>query len=220
MKITGVEAWLVSMRLSRPYTAAYDRVETTDNVFLRILTDRRYVGYGCAAPDEHDTGETAHTILDTIRTIVAPALKGADPLRSALLMEQLRPVLKDEPSICAAVEMALMDILGKKCEAPLWKILGGYRAGSHQRRWDPPDADRRPGATGSNGFTVLKLKGRLDVETDIARSSKSGSRGTPLPLDSAPAKVTVEQALWFIERTRHSLEYRTAELRHLTCWGR
>ena len=51
MRITGVEAWLVKMRLGRPYTSAYDTLDTTANVFVRVLTDRRYVGCGCAAPD-------------------------------------------------------------------------------------------------------------------------------------------------------------------------
>jgi len=208
MKITGVEAWLVRMSLSRPYTAAYDRVETTDNVFLRILTDRRFVGYGCAAPDEHDTGETVHSILETVRTIVAPALKGADPLRSALVMEQLRPVLKDEPSIRAAVDMALMDILGKKADTPLWKLLGGYRDSiptsvtvgilpeqetvAQAREWV------------HRGFTVLKLKGGLDVEADVARVFKVREAvGNAIALRfDANEGYTVEQALWFIDQTR------------------
>ncbi len=208
MKITGVEAWLVRMRLSLPYTAAYDRVETTDNVFLRILTDRRYVGYGCAAPDEHDTGETAHTILETIRTIVAPALKGADPLRWALILEQLRPMLKDEPSIRAAVDMALMDILGKKSETPLWKLLGGYRdciptsvtVGILPERETVVQAREWV----KRGFTVLKLKGGLDVEADIARVFKVREvvgHGIALRFD-ANEGYTVEQALWFIDQTR------------------
>jgi L-alanine-DL-glutamate epimerase-like enolase superfamily enzyme len=208
MRITGIEAWLVTMRLGRPYTAAYDTLDTADNVFLRILTDRRYVGYGCAAPDEHDTGETTASILETIHSVVEPVLKGADPLRPAALREQLRQPLQGEPSIRAAVDMALWDLMAKKSEMPLWKLLGGYRdrmatsvtvgiLPEHEtvlqaRQWV------------KRGFKVLKLKGGLDVESDASRVFKVRQAvGDAITLRfDANEGYTVEQALWFIDRTR------------------
>lgn len=210
MKITAVEAWLTPMRLALPYTAAYDRVETTSNVFLRILTDRRLVGYGCAAPDEHDTGETADTLLETIRTIVAPALKGEDPLRPAFLMERLRTPLRDEPSIRAAVDMALLDILAKKAETPLWKVLGGYRDSIPTSVTVGILPERETVAQArqwiARGFTVLKLKGGLNVEQDVARVFKvreAVGEAIALRFD-ANEGYTVEQALWFIDQTRRA----------------
>jgi len=207
MRITGVEAWLVTMRLSKPYTASYDTVEATTNVFLRILTDRRLVGYGCAAPDEHATGETTDAMLETIRTVVEPILKGADPLRPALLLEMLRPVLEEEPSIRAGVDMALFDILGKKCDLPLWKLLGGYR----DRMMTSVTVGILPVAETvaqarewvGRGFRILKLKGGIDVEADVARVFKvreAVGNDVALRFD-ANEGFTVEQALWFIDQT-------------------
>jgi len=207
MRITGVEAWLVTMRLSKPYTASYDTVEATTNVFLRILTDRRLVGYGCAAPDEHATGETTDAMLETICTVVEPILKGADPLRPALLLEMLRPVLEEEPSIRAGVDMALLDILGKKCDLPLWKLLGGYR----DRMMTSVTVGILPVAETvaqarewvGRGFRILKLKGGIDVEADVARVFKvreAVGNDVALRFD-ANEGFTVEQALWFIDQT-------------------
>jgi len=208
MRITAVEAWLLTMRLAEPYAAAYDTIETTSNVFLRLVTDRRFVGYGCAAPDEHDTGETADAILETIRKVVEPLVKGADPLRPALLREQLRDVLRDEPSIRAAVDMALLDILGKKCDLPLWKMLGGYRdritTSVTVGILSESETVARARYWVGRGFTALKLKGGLDVQSDVARVFKvREALGDQIALRfDANEGYTVEQALWFIDRTR------------------
>jgi L-alanine-DL-glutamate epimerase-like enolase superfamily enzyme len=208
MRIVGVEAWLVTMRLGRPYTAAYDTLDTTDSVFLRILTDRRYVGYGCAAPDEHDTGETSAAILETIRSVVEPVLKGADPLRPAVLRERLRQPLLEEPSIRAAVDMALLDIVAKKCELPLWKLLGGYRdrMTTSVTVGILPEYETVAQARDwvKRGFKVLKLKGGLDAASDAARVFKVREAvGNQIALRfDANEGYTVEQALWFIDRTR------------------
>ena len=208
MRITAIEAWLLTMRLARPYTAAYDTVETVSNVFLRLVTDRRWVGYGCAAPDEHDTGETTESILEKVRTVVEPLIKGADPLRAALIREQLRDVLCDEPSIRAAVDMALLDILGKKCEVPVWKLLGGYRDRmiTSVTVGILPEAETVAKAREwtDQGFTALKLKGGLSVESDVARVFKVREAvGDSIALRfDANEGYTVDEALWFIDQTR------------------
>jgi L-Ala-D/L-Glu epimerase len=207
MRIARVEAWLVNMRLSRPYTASYDTIEESSNVFLRISTDRKLVGYGCAAPDEQSTGETTKVMQETIRGVVEPILKGADPLRPAMLMEMLQPVLEEEPSIRAAVDMALLDILGKKCELPLWKMLGGYRdrmmtsvtigiLGEKETVTQARDWVAR-------GFKILKLKGGINVEDDVARVFKvreTVGDAVAIRFD-ANEGYSLEQALWFIDRT-------------------
>ncbi|MFN2274520.1 MAG: hypothetical protein ACK2TX_06710, partial [Anaerolineales bacterium] len=41
--------------------------------------------------------------------------------------QRLAELLPDSPSARAAVDMALFDIIGKACDLPVWKLLGGYR---------------------------------------------------------------------------------------------
>ncbi len=208
MRIVRVEAWPVTMRLGEPYAAAYDVLESTTNVFLRIVTDRRILGCGCAAPDQQATGETTEGVLNALQTVVEPILKGADPLRTALLLERLGAALHEEPSAMAAVDMALLDIVGKKCGLPVWKLLGGYRESIRTSVTIgilPDDQTvRRAIYWVEQGFQALKIKGGLDVEADIARVRKVREAvGSHIGLRfDANQGFTAEQALWFIDQTR------------------
>jgi len=173
MKITHIESWPVSMELTEPYTIAYETVEETTNVFLRLETSSGVTGYGCAAPDQAVTGETVSGTLEAAKDIVLPALKGSDPLRPLMLLERLRPALKERPSALAMVDMALLDILGKTASLPLYRLLGGFR---DRMRTSvtigilPVQAtvDKAVEFAGQ-GFRALKIKGGADVNTDVQR---------------------------------------------------
>ncbi len=173
MYITRLEAWPVRMRLEEPYTIAYESVAHTVNVFVRLETDRRHVGYGCAAPDLRVTGESPEGTLTALRDIAAPSLMGRDPTRVGRALHALRPLLRDRPAAFAAVDMALHDLLGKAAGLPLWKLLGGFRehiATSVTIGILPEDETvQRARDWVAQRFRCLKIKGGHDVEADIAR---------------------------------------------------
>ncbi len=178
MKITHAEAWEVKMRLQEPYTIAYDTISSTENVFLRIETDKGITGYGCAAPDLEITGETAETVLQSCRDSIIPALKYSNPLRMAFLLERLRKVKKvpPGPSALAMVDMALYDILGKTAGLPVYKILGGFRTRIKTSVTvgilPVKETVERAVEFSRQGFKCLKIKGGSDVDADIERIMK------------------------------------------------
>jgi L-alanine-DL-glutamate epimerase-like enolase superfamily enzyme len=173
MKITRVDAVEVKLRLEQPYTIAYESVESVTNVFLRIETNTKISGLGCAAPDLAVTGETATSVLDAIRNVVESELRGSDPLRLSMLLERLREPLATQPSARSAVDMALHDILGKRAGLPLWKVLGGFRERIRTSITIGilPVDETVEQARGwvRQGFTSLKIKGGLDVDADVER---------------------------------------------------
>jgi len=208
MKIRNIEAWLVCMKLSEPYAIAYETIEKATNIFLCIETDKGIKGFGCAAPDLQITAETPEGVLHSLRNIVLPAIKGSDPLRTAMLLERLAVPLHSQPSALAAVDMALHDILGKVCGLPLWKVLGGFRdriktsvtIGILSEKDTVAAAIKRV----SQGFRCLKLKGGIDAEADIARILKvreAVGKDIGLRFD-ANQGFTVEEALKFFRGTR------------------
>jgi L-alanine-DL-glutamate epimerase-like enolase superfamily enzyme len=174
MKITRVETWLVRMKLADPYTIAYEHISEAQNVMLRLETDRGIVGYGCAAPDLAVTGETATDVLESLAAGAADLLRGADPLRWALVMHRLKSgPLSGRPSASAAVDMALFDLLGRTAGLPLWKIWGGFR--DHIKTsvtigiCPETETVQRARDWVAQGFSCLKVKGGQDVEQDIVR---------------------------------------------------
>lgn len=175
MKITRVETWMVPVALETPYAVAYAAAcERTTLAFVRLETDRGVVGYGSAGCDSEVTGETADTVIAAIESVAEPILRGADPREPLRLLHELTTALGAQPSALAAIDMALFDIIGKVLERPLWRILGGLRdriatsitigilsdseTFEAARRWH------------AEGFTCLKIKGGLDVESDIRRA--------------------------------------------------
>jgi L-alanine-DL-glutamate epimerase-like enolase superfamily enzyme len=210
MKITKVQAWRVSMRLAEPYTIAYETVRETTNVFIRVETNQGITGYGCAAPDEQITGETAESALDALNGVVEPSIKGSDPLRPAMLLERLKPPLKGQSSVLAALDMALFDILGKASNLPLWRLLGGFRDRMKTSVTigilPPKNTVERAQDWVRRGFRCLKIKGGINVESDIERVLKvreSVGRGIELRFD-ANQGFSLEDSFKFVEQTRRA----------------
>jgi len=140
--------------------------------------------------------------------VVAPAIKGSDPLRIAMLLERLRPQLKAQPSALAAVDMALYDILGKKSELPLWRLLGGFRdrIKTSVTIGILPETEtiQRARKWVRDGFKCLKLKGGKDVDSDIQRVIKvreAVGKGIELRFD-ANQGFSVEDTLRFVQETQ------------------
>jgi len=210
MKIVSVETWSERFELARPYSIAYETVSETTNLFLCIGTDTGPVGFGCAAPDEAVTGESVASAKSAIRYVVEPLLLGSDPLRIAMILERLQEPLAKHPSVRAAVDMALHDILGKRASLPLWKLLGGYR-----------DRIKTSITIGilpvqptvemaemwfRQGFRCLKIKGGANLEEDVERLLQVRAElGAKVELRfDANQGYTVDQTLDLVKRAKRA----------------
>jgi L-alanine-DL-glutamate epimerase-like enolase superfamily enzyme len=174
MRITRIEAWSVELKLTEPYTIAYETVESTTNVFVRLHTDGKHVGHGCAAPDPHITGETPAEVLEAMSDTAPAALVGFDPVHLVQVILRLRDVVGARRSAVAALDMAVHDLHAQVLGVPLSRLLGAagrpcmrtsVTIGILDEAATVEAARRWVGA----GFCALKLKGGLDVESDITR---------------------------------------------------
>ena len=176
MRITRLDAWRVRFPLVKPYSIAYATTEVAENVFVRLETDSPLAGYGAASPDIEVTGETPETVLAGLLTRAEPIVRGRDPLDTAAIVRDLAAAFPRGPSALAAVDIALHDLKARIAGLPLWQLLGGYRSSikTSVTVGILPEAETVEAARRwvERGFTSLKLKGGLDVDSDIERVFK------------------------------------------------
>lgn len=207
MKIDECIGWIVTFALDEPYSIAYESVSHVDVLFIRLITSSGIVGHGCAAPSWHITGESAEASRVSFNDTVADVLRKEDPLRRAAILGEIKKVCPGQPSLRAGVEMALLDILGKIAGLPLWLLLGGYRdriatsitIGIESMK----DTVRNAKRLVSDGFSILKLKGGLDLSGDVARvAAVRKAVGSKIELRfDANQGYSVDEALEFMRET-------------------
>jgi L-alanine-DL-glutamate epimerase-like enolase superfamily enzyme len=173
MKIARVDLYIKSFRLKAPSAVAYATVEDAPHVFVRIETESGLEGWGCCAPDPVVTGETVEAIHDFLDRKGRDLLMQRDARRLHALDSHLARHGPEYPGARAAVNIALYDLLGKRCGRPVYELLGFYRqcmATSITLCLDTPGtmAEKARGFV-AKGFSVLKVKLGGDLEEDLAR---------------------------------------------------
>jgi L-alanine-DL-glutamate epimerase-like enolase superfamily enzyme len=125
MEITSVEAIPLAASFKQVFRFGTTDRSTSPNVIVRIGTDDGVVGYGEACPVQAFTSETQASVVELVETRVAPALRGRDASQRVPLLADLARVLRFAPFTVAAVDTALLDLLGKETGVPVSTLLGG-----------------------------------------------------------------------------------------------
>lgn len=176
MKITNVEAYVLSDRLEKAFYFSQWKYHERLICIVKVTTDEGLVGWG--------EGYGPATVLRAGVEFLKPLLIGLDPLHNEVIWQTMyrrtldyarRGVLMASVS---AIDIALWDLKGKILQQPIHVLLGGKKR------------DRiRPYATGmyfsqgvnnlaqalaeeaqhyrDSGFTYMKMKVGLSVAEDL-----------------------------------------------------
>jgi L-alanine-DL-glutamate epimerase-like enolase superfamily enzyme len=125
MKIESIEAIPIAASFRTTFRFGTTDRTASPNVVVVIRTDDGAVGYGEACPVPAFTSETQRSIVELVEERVAPALLGRDPQRRVPLLADLAKVLKFAPFTTAAVDTALLDLVGRALGVPVHALLGG-----------------------------------------------------------------------------------------------
>jgi L-alanine-DL-glutamate epimerase-like enolase superfamily enzyme len=182
MRIAAIRAWQVDLPLKEGRYAWSDGhfVEVFDSTVVAVETDAGITGYAECCP----LGATylpayARGVRAGLEEI-APHLIGLDPTNLGGVNRAMDRALGGHPYVKAPVDVACWDILGKRAEMPLHKLLGGaaqdkvalYRAISQ----DAPEMMARSvtdyRAEGYRKFQ-LKVGGHADDDIDRIRACRA-----------------------------------------------
>jgi L-alanine-DL-glutamate epimerase-like enolase superfamily enzyme len=177
MKILSVESCPVTIPLKpeRVMINALGVHTLTHLVVVAIRTDTGVVGYGEANGSPTWSGETQEGMIGAIRHVLAPCLIQQDPFEVRLLLDAMDRAMWGNPFAKAALEMALLDIVGKTLRVPVFSLLGG---GRHIQEiplkfsvpaYEPAQAARAAEFYAGQGFGAVKIKVGMGTRGDIAR---------------------------------------------------
>ncbi|RJO71451.1 hypothetical protein D5S18_25120 [Nocardia panacis] len=175
MKIQSVEAVPLTVSFRTAFRFGTTDRTTSPNVVVIIRSDDGVAGYGEACPVPAFTGETQKSVVELVEQRVAPTLIGKDPGNRVRLLGDLERVVRSAPFTVAAVDTALLDLLGRALQVPVHTLLGGAcrdRTEVHGSvGWDEDPAKMVETAVAqSQTYRWLKLyAGRGEIDADLDR---------------------------------------------------
>jgi len=210
IKIKDIEIYYFDIPLIQPFRIAIGTVTAASDVLIRIITDSGLVGLGEASPFLPITGETQETNVTAARHI-RDMLMGKDALAIESHLREMKPFMHTNPSIVAAFDMALHDLLGKAAGLPLFRLFGGERTELETDITvdldEPQVMAKRAKEFVERGFRTIKVKVGQSPQLDEARIKairESIGEGPAIRID-ANQGWTVPQA---IEALRRLEKYR------------
>ncbi|QUH19800.1 dipeptide epimerase [Alkaliphilus sp. B6464] len=173
MKIVDIKLGHISIPLKKPFKTALRTVNSVEDVVVKIITDTGHVGYGEAPPTGVITGDTTGAIKGAIEDHIKKHIVGLDISNLEEIMIRLEKSLVKNSSAKAAVDIALYDLFGQLHNAPLYKLLGGYRKEIITDITisvnDPEEMAKDSLEAVNLGYKTLKIKVGKDANLDIKR---------------------------------------------------
>ncbi len=173
MKIVDIKLGHISIPLKKPFKTALRTVNSVEDVVVKIITDTGHVGYGEAPPTGVITGDTTGAIKGAIEDHIKKHIVGLDIANLEEIMIRLEKSLVKNSSAKAAVDIALYDLFGQLHNAPLYKLLGGYRKEIITDITisvnDPEEMAKDSLEAVNLGYKTLKIKVGKDANLDIKR---------------------------------------------------
>lgn len=174
MRIADVAVASTHLPLAESFPVSYESNDRTDHVFVRLTTADGTVGYGEGTTLPWFTGEVAAGAAAVVERYLAPTLEGASLAEAARAHESFLDAFPGAAAAKAAVDLALVDLRGKRAGVPAHDLLGARVTDEVPVTWvlpavDPATAAARARERAAAGFRSFKLKADGDVTEDVER---------------------------------------------------
>lgn len=176
MKITRLEAIPVTVPIRERVmlTTSHGVHRSSPCIIVKVHTDEGLIGLGESTGTPTWSGETQFGGKHILDDLIAPAIIGIDPMAIETILQAMERVIKGQPFVKAAVEMACWDITGQAAGLPLCRLLGGTDQDSVHIKFgmsagDPADVSAVATWAVEQGFDTLKIKVGIDPAADVER---------------------------------------------------
>jgi L-alanine-DL-glutamate epimerase-like enolase superfamily enzyme len=175
MVIKEVELFPVRIPTIRPYTLSFGKQTAAESVVARIRTDCGLFGVGEASPSANFCEESIYTVFTVLKAHLRPAILGMDAFDIEKIHKQMDQAIKGNSFAKAAIDIALYDLVGKKLNVPVYRLLGGLCREEFALTWPLMDADLEGNVKDAQdavqrGFRSFCIKvAKLIPQEDVAR---------------------------------------------------
>lgn len=131
MNISSIDVYPVTLPLKQNFSTSRGQVGNKNagapHVYVRIRTDEGLCGWGEARPSPRWSYETLESVVSAIRNYFAEAIEGVSIFNlekiHTLMDQQIASGLtRGQPIAKAAIDMAVMDLIGKATKQPLSQV--------------------------------------------------------------------------------------------------
>jgi L-alanine-DL-glutamate epimerase-like enolase superfamily enzyme len=187
------------LMLRHTWTISRNSSDFKDNVFVCIERDG-VVGWGEAAPNAR-YGESAEQTLAALQN-ARGLFESGDWFRYVDMQKEWEGIIKDQRCAGAALDMAILDWVGRKLSMPLYRLLGldGHKTAitSFSIGIDTPQVIQQKVKEAAD-FQVLKIKVGRDNDVEILKAVREVT-DRPLRVDANEAwrdkKLALEKISW------------------------
>jgi L-alanine-DL-glutamate epimerase-like enolase superfamily enzyme len=208
MRIRSVETFSVGLPFKDRYVTATGSLDRREMAVLRLTGDDGVVGHGDAVPLSLRGGPSLAAVVAELegpcaRVLLGTPLGGESP--SDALRECLRSCVASGAGqqALAAVDAALLDLLGRASGLPAWRLLDAQEAGPVACNGtigadSPDEAARSSAELAGAGFGSIKVKVGTEGDLERMRAVREAcGAGVALRIDANGA--------WGLERAAAAL---------------
>lgn len=195
------------LNLTHTWTISRNSSDYKDNVFVYLEKDG-IIGVGEAAPNVR-FDETLESTVETIKKAI-PLFENADPLEYVQLGYDIKNLVPGQTAAKAALDIALMDWIGKVLNVPLYRLWG----------LDPSKAPYTSFSIGidtieivkqktqeAGQYKILKIKVGKENDEEIVNAVRSVSN-QPIRVDAnegwTDKEVAIKKIEWLV---RNGVEF-------------
>ena len=188
------ETSITRLKLRHTWTTTMSSSEYRDTIQVHLTSDGvSGVGEGAPIVRYHENAEDGKKAI----AVIAPFLQTADPWHSDKLMAEVSRQMPNQFAAQAALDIAVMDWVGKKLNIPLFKLLGLDSADTPITTFsigiDTPENTRQK-VQEAEPFPILKIKVGLTTDEATIAAVRSVTK-KPLRVDANEGWTNKEEAV-------------------------